>query len=263
MSDNRPIGIFDSGVGGLTVAQAIADLMPNESIRYIGDTARMPYGDKSPAEIAGFCLEMAGFLVDHPCKAIVIACHTASAYGLETVRAHWPTIPVIAMEPAIKPAAENSRSGVIGVMATQGTLRSQRYGNLKNRFGKEVSIVENPCDGLAHRIESGQWDTKETRELIKKIILPMTKAGADHIVLGCTHYPIIIPLLYSLTSSKDISLINPAPAIARQLQRRLVEKNLCRKNKTGPEHHVWATGPMEGFHYLLPELLPNSTLHSF
>ena len=263
MASCRPIGIFDSGVGGLTVANAISLLLPNETIFYIGDTARIPYGNKSKEEIEKFSLEMARFLVDKNCKAIVIACNTASAYALETVRSTYPDIPVIAMEPAVKPAIEHSKTGVIGVLATQGTLKSERYGHLKNRFGKGILILENPCIGLVDFIEAGKWNDENTFVLLKSILLPMQKGNADHIVLGCTHYPIVIPAISSIMGEK-VHLVNPAPAVAKQVYRQLAENDLLSinilQNESSPKHTVWATGSTLSFNYLLKELLPNSQL---
>ena len=162
MASCRPIGIFDSGVGGLTVANAISLLLPNEAIFYIGDTARIPYGNKSKDDIEKFSLEMTKFLLDKDCKAIVIACNTASAYALEAVRNTYPDIPVIAMEPAVKPAIEQSKTGAIGVLATLGTLKSDRYSHLKDKFGQGIQILENPCLGLVDNIEAGKWNDPET-----------------------------------------------------------------------------------------------------
>lgn len=264
MASCRPIGIFDSGVGGLTVANAISVLLPDETIYYIGDTARLPYGNKAKEDIEKFSLEMTGHLVNKNCKAIVIACNTASAYALETVRGSYPQIPVIAMEPAVKPAIENSKTRVIGVLATQGTLKSERYRHLKNRFGEGIQILENPCIGLVDFIEAGKWNHSDTFQLLDSILKPMILAQADHIVLGCTHYPIVIPVISEMMG-ENVHLVNPAPAIARQVYRQLAERNLLcpqdiRQNESSPKHKVWATGSTLSFNYLLKELLPDSEI---
>jgi glutamate racemase len=263
MASCRPIGIFDSGVGGLTVANAISLLLPDESIYYIGDTARIPYGNKSKEDIEKFSLEMTKFLLDKDCKAIVIACNTASAYALESVRSTYPDIPVIAMEPAVKPAIEHSKTGAIGVLATLGTLKSDRYSHLKNKFGQGIQILENPCLGLVDNIEAGKWNDPETVLLLETILKPMMDALVDHIVLGCTHYPIVIPLIANIMGN-SVQLVNPAPAIAKQVYRQLAERNLlcvdANVKENSPKHTVWATGSTLSFNYLLKELLPNSTL---
>ena len=263
MASCRPIGIFDSGVGGLTVANAISLLLPNEAIFYIGDTARIPYGNKSKDDIEKFSLEMTKFLLDKDCKAIVIACNTASAYALEAVRNTYPDIPVIAMEPAVKPAIENSKTGAIGVLATLGTLKSDRYSHLKDKFGQGIQILENPCLGLVDNIEAGKWNDQETVLLLENILKPMVDAHVDHIVLGCTHYPIVIPLIANIMGD-SVQLVNPAPAIAKQVYRQLAERNLLcvdtNVKENSPKHTVWATGSALSFNYLLKELLPNSEL---
>ena len=263
MASCRPIGIFDSGVGGLTVANAISLLLPNEAIFYIGDTARIPYGNKSKDDIEKFSLEMTKFLLDKDCKAIVIACNTASAYALEAVRNTYPDIPVIAMEPAVKPAIEQSKTGAIGVLATLGTLKSDRYSHLKDKFGQGIQILENPCLGLVDNIEAGKWNDQETVLLLENILKPMVDAHVDHIVLGCTHYPIVIPLIANIMGD-SVQLVNPAPAIAKQVYRQLAERNLLcvdtALKESSPKHTVWATGSTLSFNYLLKELLPNSEL---
>jgi glutamate racemase len=263
MASCRPIGIFDSGVGGLTVANAISLLLPNEAIFYIGDTARIPYGNKSKDDIEKFSLEMTKFLLDKDCKAIVIACNTASAYALEAVRNTYPDIPVIAMEPAVKPAIEHSKTGAIGVLATLGTLKSDRYSHLKDKFGQGIQILENPCLGLVDNIEAGKWNDPETILLLETILKPMVVAHVDHIVLGCTHYPIVIPLIANIMGD-SVQLVNPAPAIAKQVYRQLAERNLLcvdtALKESSPKHTVWATGSTLSFNYLLKELLPNSEL---
>jgi glutamate racemase len=263
MASCRPIGIFDSGVGGLTVANAISLLLPNEAIFYIGDTARIPYGNKSKDDIEKFSLEMTKFLLDKDCKAIVIACNTASAYALEAVRNTYPDIPVIAMEPAVKPAIEHSKTSAIGVLATLGTLKSDRYSHLKNKFGQGIQILENPCLGLVDNIEAGKWNDPETVLLLENILKPMVDAHVDHIVLGCTHYPIVIPLIANIMGD-SVQLVNPAPAIAKQVYRQLAERNLLcvdtNVKENSPKHIVWATGSALSFNYLLKELLPNSEL---
>lgn len=263
MASCRPIGIFDSGVGGLTVANAISLLLPDETIFYIGDTARIPYGNKSKDDIEKFSLEMTKFLLDKDCKAIVIACNTASAYALEAVRNTYRDIPVIAMEPAVKPAIEHSKTGAIGVLATLGTLKSDRYSHLKDKFGQGIQILENPCLGLVDNIEAGKWNDPETILLLETILKPMVVAQVDHIVLGCTHYPIVIPLIANIMGD-SVQLVNPAPAIAKQVYRQLAERNLLcvdtALKESSPKHTVWATGSTLSFNYLLKELLPNSEL---
>jgi glutamate racemase len=167
------------------------------------------------------------------------------------------------MEPAVKPAIEQSKTGAIGVLATLGTLKSDRYSHLKNKFGQGIQILENPCLGLVDNIEAGKWNDQETVLLLENILKPMVVAHVDHIVLGCTHYPIVIPLIANIMGD-SVQLVNPAPAIAKQVYRQLAERNLLcvdtNVKENSPKHIVWATGSALSFNYLLKELLPNSEL---
>jgi glutamate racemase len=167
------------------------------------------------------------------------------------------------MEPAVKPAIEQSKTGAIGVLATLGTLKSDRYSHLKDKFGQGIQILENPCLGLVDNIEAGKWNDPETILLLETILKPMVVAHVDHIVLGCTHYPIVIPLIANIMGD-SVQLVNPAPAIAKQVYRQLAERNLLcvdtALKESSPKHTVWATGSTLSFNYLLKELLPNSEL---
>ena len=232
MASCRPIGIFDSGVGGLTVANAISLLLPDETIFYIGDTARIPYGNKSKDDIEKFSLEMTKFLLDKDCKAIVIACNTASAYALEAVRNTYRDIPVIAMEPAVKPAIEQSKTGAIGVLATLGTLKSDRYSHLKDKFGQGIQILENPCLGLVDNIEAGKWNDPETILLLETILKPMVDAQVDHIVLGCTHYPMIRDEINEYYKGK-VRLIDSTDIVASKLMNILEKEEMTAIERTG------------------------------
>ena len=189
------IGVFDSGIGGLTVANAIHSHLPNESIYYFGDTDRIPYGTKPASIILQYCLEVSQFLLEQSAKVIVVACNTATAAALPQLRATWPEIPFIGMEPAVKPAVKATRSGKIGVLATQTTFSSPRYQSLLERFAKPYQCFEDPCIGLVELIEAGRWSNTETERLLRSIIEPMLAEGVDTLVLGCTHYPFVEPLI--------------------------------------------------------------------
>ena len=177
--DNRPIGVFDSGIGGLTVANAIFRTLPSESLIYFGDTARVPYGPRPPETIQRFSIEISRFLMDQGAKVIVVACNTASASALSVLRETWPGFPFVGMEPAVKPAAKATRTGVIGVLATEGTFKSQRYAGLMDQYAAGIRVFEDPCLGLVPLIESGKWEAPETEALITSIIRPMLAGGAD------------------------------------------------------------------------------------
>lgn len=238
---SQAIGVFDSGIGGLTVANAILAQLPNEKICYFGDTAHIPYGTQQVPTIRHFCEQITTFLLTRPCKAIVVACNTATAAALPQLRAKWPAIPFIGMEPAVKPAVEASRSHKIGVLATQTTFKSPRYQKLLTRFAKGYTCFENPCIGLVERIEAGEWEHPATYSLLEEIIQPMLGNGVDTLVLGCTHYPFVQSAIANI-AGEEVNIINPAPAIARQLTRVLASRTLLQAENIKPKHEFWVSG---------------------
>lgn len=251
-----PVGVFDSGIGGLTVANAILRLLPAESLVYFGDTARAPYGPKSPETIIRYSLEISTFLMRQGAKIIVVACNTASAAALAHLRAAWPDFTFVGMEPAVKPAAKSTRSGVIGVLATQGTFKSQRYTSLTERFAAGIQVYEDPCSGLVPLIESGHWDGPETESLVGNIIRPMLEKGADTLVLGCTHYPLILPLIRRI-AGPEVLIIDPAPAVARQVARVLSERQLAASTDNRPFQKYFVSGDDRTLKLALAYLLGN------
>ncbi len=243
MSQHENIGVFDSGIGGLTVANVILAHLPRENLIYFGDNGRAPYGPQSAATITRYSLEIVRFLLQQKCKAIVVACNTASAAALNTLRQTWPELPIIGMEPAVKPAAQQTQTGKIGILATLGTFQSERYTSLANRYAQHLEVFEDPCLGLVPLIEAGKTNDWETEQLLRKIITPMRAKGVDTLVLGCTHYPLVRPLIEKITNG-EVHIIDPAPAIARRLQYILEEKNLLRP--AGPtSHEFYASGSPE------------------
>jgi|APTNR8051073442_1049403.scaffolds.fasta_scaffold00884_2 glutamate racemase len=241
MSASDPVGIFDSGIGGLSVVDAIVRLLPKERLVYFGDTARIPYGTKSPDTIREYAAQITRFLLDQGCKAIVVACNTASAPALPYLRAQWPEIPIVGMEPAVKPGAQATKTGKVGVLATRGTLQSERYATLMARFANHIEVLEDPCLGLVELIEQEQFETPETEALLRRIVRPMLEQGVDTLVLGCTHYPFVEPVIRRI-AGEAISIINPAPAVARQLERMLRERNLL-SSELGGKHAFYASKP--------------------
>jgi glutamate racemase len=223
-SDNRPIGIFDSGIGGLTVTQAIRQALPRERLLYFGDTAHMPYGQRSLEEVRAFSLAITEALIRKDSKLIVVACNTASGAALQDLRAHWPHMPFVGMEPAVKPAAEQTRSGVVGVMATTATFQTQVYASVVERFGKDVRVLHQACPGLVSAIESGDVDGSATEALLRGWLHPMMAEGIDTLVLGCTHYPLVRPLIEKIVGP-EVRVIDPAPAVARQVARLLEQQS--------------------------------------
>jgi glutamate racemase len=252
---DQPIGIFDSGIGGLSVAYAIFQHLPQEALLYYGDTARIPYGPKPAETIRQYSEEITSFLLEQGCKLIVVACNTASAAALNHLRHRWPEVPIVGMEPAVKPGALATRTGKVAVLATAGTFQSQRYASLMHRYAREVELLEDPCTGLVERIEAGAAGSPETEALLRRIVTPMQAAGADTFVLGCTHYPFVLPVLEKILGPQA-TIINPAPAVARQVQRQLAERELLRQAEAPPpQHRFYASGPREQLQALAGQLL--------
>jgi glutamate racemase len=219
------IGIFDSGIGGLTVLRAVHQLMPDEPLLYLADQAHVPYGPRSLAEVRHFSEAITRYLLQQGARLIVVACNAASAAALKYLRTTFPEVPFVGMEPAVKPAVEHTRSGVVGVLATPATFQGELYTSVVERFGQGVKLLQHTCPGLVTQIESGALESSETRRILEEALQPMLKQGIDTVVLGCTHYPFVIPLIQQITGP-DVRVIDPAPAVARQVQRLLVAANL-------------------------------------
>lgn len=221
----NPIGVFDSGVGGLSVLRHIHALLPHEQLIYVADSLHAPYGNKSPEEITERCLALTDFLLAHGAKAIVVACNTATAAAIATLRQAHPDLPIIGMEPAVKPAAAASKNGIIGVLATVGTLKSAQFAALLEAYGRNVQVVTQACVGLVECIERGELDAPGTRVLLENYLKPLLDEGADTIVLGCTHYPFVKAQIQQIVG-ENVTLIDTGAAVAKRLQNLLVERDL-------------------------------------
>lgn len=234
LPDNRPIGVFDSGVGGISVLKHIHTLLPYEDLLYVADSKYAPYGGRTPAEITARCLEIADFLIAQNAKALVLACNTATAAAIDAMRAKYDlpdfNIPIIGMEPAVKPAAEASKNGIIGVLATVGTLKSAQFAALLENYGRNVEVVTQACVGLVECVERGELENQSTLQLIQQYCKPLIDEGADTIVLGCTHYPFVRPLIEQAVGT-EVALIDTGAAVAKYLQKRLAELNLLTESK--------------------------------
>jgi glutamate racemase len=219
-SSNNPIGVFDSGVGGLSVLRAMRELMPNESVIYFGDQGHVPYGPRSMEEIQKFSEGITKFLLEQNSKLIVVACNTASAAALKYLRGRFPDVPFVGMEPAVKPAAEITKTGKVGVLATPATFQGALYASVVERFGAGVELFQHTCPGLVGQIEKGELDSNATRLILEDALLPMLEKNIDTVVLGCTHYPFVIPLIERIVGA-NVRVIDPAPSVARQVKRLL------------------------------------------
>ncbi len=219
------IGVFDSGVGGLSTLQETVAILPTEDFIYLADQAHVPYGKRDAMEIVSLCRGIVRFFIENQVKLTLVACNTATAAALDILRTDFPEMPFVGMEPAVKPGAAATRTGKVGILATAGTFESQRYASLMARYAQEISIWEDPCIGLVELIEADKIDHPETEQLLRKAVTPMLNAGIDTLILGCTHYPFIIPTLRRIVGD-HIAIINPAPAVARQVKRMLTENNL-------------------------------------
>jgi glutamate racemase len=247
----RPIGVFDSGVGGLSVLRHIRTVLPGEDLLYVADSAHAPYGMKSVAFIEARALAISSFLVAQDAKALVVACNTATAAAIVGLRARFD-LPVIGMEPAVKPAVDATRSGVIGVLATGGTLESARFAELVQRFGSQARVVVQPCPGLVEQVEAGDLSGPATRALLSAFVAPLLAQGADTLVLGCTHYPFLQPLLRELVG-EQVALIETGAAVARQLSRRIAETDFQPVRSAGTEK-FFSSGERQHLEALLPQL---------
>ncbi len=214
----RIIGVFDSGVGGLSVLHHIREALPDARLIYVADSGHVPYGNKSPGYIAQRSLALTRFLVEQGAEAIVIACNTATAAAAATLRAQFK-LPIVAMEPAVKPAVAATKSGVVGVLATTGTLESARFAALLEKYAGDVEIVTQGCPGLVEQVERGDLAGPETRALVERYTAPLLARGADTLILGCTHYPFLAPLIREVVGA-NIALVDTGAAVTRELKRR-------------------------------------------
>jgi glutamate racemase len=230
MNTTPPIGIFDSGVGGLSVLRAIRQGLPAQPVIFFADQAHVPYGPRPMEEVRDFAESITHFLLEQGAGLIVVACNAASAAALYHLRGKFPLTPFVGMEPAIKPAAETTRSGVVGVLATPATFQGALYASVVERFAHDVTVLQDTCQGLVGQIEAGNLDGPETRRILEQALRPMLEQGIDTVVLGCTHYPFVIPLIEQIVGP-GVRVIDPAPAVARQTGRLLAQHSLLTENE--------------------------------
>jgi glutamate racemase len=249
-----PIGVFDSGVGGLSVLRAIRQQLPDENAIFIADQQHVPYGSRPIAQVRHFSEVIARFFLEQDVKLIVVACNTASAAALYHLRETFPDTPFVGMEPAVKPAAETTMSGVVGVLATPATFQGELYESVVARFANDTKVLRHTCPGLVTQIEKGELDSQSTQAILEDALAPMLAEGVDRIVLGCTHYPFVIPLIQGIVGP-EIEVIDPAPAIARQARRVLIASNLINGSGVTGEVRCLTTKDPENLDAILPQLM--------
>lgn len=235
-----PLGLFDSGVGGLSIWREIVHQLPHESTVYVADSANCPYGSRSAAELQLISASIVEFLLAQNCKLIVVACNTASAAALHWLRRGF-VVPFVGLEPAIKPAIERTRTGHVGVLATAGTLQGELFQNTRQRYAHGVQVHVRVGEGLVELIEAGHLDTPDMERLLRSHLETLLAYQIDQLVLGCTHYPLLLPLIRQLVGPQ-VTVIDPAMAVARQVKRVLAMADLTRKNdEARSTHHTFYT----------------------
>ncbi len=248
-----PIGLFDSGVGGGTVLAEVRRQLPTENLLYLADQSRCPYGSRPPEELCELALASAAWLINHAAKLVVVACNSASAAALFLLREVFPQIAFVGMVPAVKPAVLTTRTGVVGVLATPATIAGGLLHNVVDQWAKDVRVIAQPCAGLADAVEAGELESPATKQLLELYLQPLIAAGADTLVLGCTHYPFLATQIRTIVGPQ-IVLIDPAPAVARQTARILHERNLLRQSPDAAFIQYATTGNPETFAKLITAL---------
>ena len=256
LAPNMPgnIGVFDSGVGGLSVLRALMRQMPGEDMLYVADQAHVPYGPRPLEQVRRFSEAITRFLLEKGAKIVVVACNSASAAALSHLRTTFPDTPFVGMEPAVKPAAETTQTRVVGVLATPATFQGALFESVLERFAAGVTVLRDTCPGLVQQIEQGKLNGEETRRILKEALLPMLEKNIDTIVLGCTHYPFVIPLIERI-AGENVRVIDPAPAVARQTGRLLESAGMRQLARAKAAVAYYTTAEAESMKKLLPKLL--------
>jgi glutamate racemase len=257
---NAPLGVFDSGVGGLSVVREIRARLPAEDLLVIADSAWCPYGALPPERIRERAFQLTEQLLGAGAKAVVVACNTATIAAVEALRATFP-VPFVGMEPAVKPAVAASRAGVIGVLATGAALAGEKFLRLVERHAGGVRVITRPCPGWVEQVEAGDLAGPATRALVERDVPPLVAAGADVLVLGCTHYPFLRELVEAV-AGPAVPVIDTGAAVARQVERVLQREGLARAGAGRGSIDLRATGSLEALNRALPKLWPDFPLQA-
>lgn len=251
---STPVGVFDSGVGGLSVLREIRRELPQVNLVYLADQVHVPYGHRPLEEVQRFSEGITRFLLDRGARLIVVACNTASAAALQQLRQKFPRLSFVGMEPAVKPAAEKTKTRIVGVLATPSTFQGALYASVIERFANGVTILQDTCPGLVNQIERGELDTPETRHILERALHSMLKRSIDTVVLGCTHYPFVIPMIKDIVGLQ-VRVIDPAPAVARQTRRLLESSGILLPTDHQGTVECFTTGDPVKLQDLLPLFL--------
>ncbi|PIE45569.1 MAG: glutamate racemase [Gammaproteobacteria bacterium] len=253
----QPIGVFDSGVGGLSVLRKLQRQLPDEHFIYVADSAYAPYGQLSETTLKQRCQYISDFFVQQGVKSIVIACNTATAAMADWMRQRL-AIPVVAIEPAIKPACQQTNNHRIGVFATQNTLSSERYQKLLRVYAANCTVIESPCIGFVEQVEKGDLTSAETKHIVQKNLQPMLENTIDTLVLGCTHYPFLKPMIRAVSKTlayPDLCILDTADAVAKQLSNVLQQNQLMAASSGQPSHHYYTTACAEVYRPVFSKLM--------
>lgn len=234
--DNSPIGIFDSGLGGLSIWRCLKKALPNESIVYLGDGKRCPYGERSQAEIVEFSCQIVDRLLARGAKLIVVACNTATAMAIDTLRRNYAAIPIVGLEPAVKPAAESTRSGVVAVLATHRSFEGRLYLATSSRCRERARIIEAVGEGWVEIVEHDQEQSDGALETVRRVVEPLIEQGADRLVLGCTHYPFLRDRIKEVIGGRDVEIVDSCDAVERRVESLLNEYGLNAVEGHRPEY---------------------------
>ncbi len=241
MSSSKPIGIFDSGIGGLSVLSHIRALLPDEDLIYVADTRHLPYGNKSPDYVRARSLHITEFLIEQGVKSVVVACNTATAASITALRNDF-NIPIVGMEPGVKPGIEQSRNGKVAILATDGTLGSSKFQELMQRFSSLATVMILPCHGWVELVEEQDPENPNAESIIRKQLNPLLDQGVDTFVLGCTHYPFLKQHLDKIAGNKAL-IIDTGAAVAKQLRRRLAAEGLLNQSQHAGTEQFWSSAP--------------------
>jgi len=255
---NKPIGIFDSGIGGTSIWKELVKLIPNENTIYLADSKNAPYGEKSSEEIIALSIKNTELLISKGCKLIIVACNTATTNAIDYLRENY-SVPFIGIEPAIKPAALLSKTGAIGILATKGTLSSKLFEKTTKEYSKNITTIEQDGEGLVPLIEAGKLNSPEITELLSTYLKPMLNFNIDHLVLGCTHYPYLIPQIKKIIGD-NVTIIDSGEAVARQTKAILEKHNLLSTSTTKSHHKFYTNAETKVLSEILSDVVINFTV---